>query len=646
MKHHPTSEDDPYRIVAVAQRADDVRQLLPLACALARAFRGSVHLLVVTAEGERPAWLPDADACPDVPLTLRTRPAGEVGPAVLAEVRRLRADVLLLRWQGQLNQGRYLLGEALDLAVQSAPCDVLIARDGCDLAVRRVLIPVAGGPNAPHAFGFARALAPHAEITALYVARRDGGRAERRLARLRLEALLRGLPAEIAATPRIILAEGPVEGILREAAQGYDLLILGAGDEHWVNRFLPSDIPQAIMTRSPIPVLVVRRRLGRARSLLRRLWVHIFGLAPTLTIQEQAEVYEAIQRGAQPSTDFFVTLTLAAALASLGLLMNSPAIIIGAMIVAPLMTAILAMGLGIVLGNPGLLWRAMGTTARGILLAVAMGWLMGTLVPGAEPTHEILALSRPSVLDLAVALVAGAAAAYAVSRKEVSAALAGVAVAAALTPPLATVGLGVAFHDRHIALGAGLLFLANIVSIIAASGFVFIWVGFRLPVAVPRRAALLRRGFWSVTLLLFLVTLPLVTLTRQSLRELRFSRRVEAAIEAEVAHLPGGEVVHWSYTLSDDGTLQLEVTLRLLRTLTYGDARALQEAIAGQLGLPVALSLSMVPATRLRAYVPPTPTPTPTATPTGLPSATPTLTPSTTPTPTRTPTPSPTPSPT
>jgi uncharacterized hydrophobic protein (TIGR00271 family) len=299
------------------------------------------------------------------------------------------------------------------------------------------------------------------------------------------------------------------------------------------------------------------------------------------------------------------------------------------MIVAPLMIAILGMGLAIVLGDLRFFWRATATTIRGSLLALAMGFIIGLIVPIRELTAEILAFSQPAILDLAVALTAGIAAAYAISRKEVSAALAGVAVAAALTPPAVNTGLALSRQEWHIAWRAALLFSANLVSIVASSGLVFIWMGFRPQPGQPERRSMLRRGFWMFGILLVLVTIPMVAYTRRSLRELRLTRTVEDALQREVAILRDGEVVDWQSEVDSDGTLRLDVTLRAAGTVTYFDARMLQERIAARLNRPVALSLSMVPTTRLDAYVPPTPTLAPTFTPTGLPAVT--TTPSPTP---------------
>lgn len=642
-----------YRILVVATNAREQEALLPLAQAIARSHRATIRLLTITESGVIPPWLNVPATDDGIVIEPVTRPGRNIGATILAEIRDYGPDLLFIAWRGHRSRGRYQLGRVLDPVIQSAMCDVIVQRGTVSTPVNRILIPAAGGPNAPRGLHFARSIAPEAELTALYVADQKLGPTEVLVGETRLEMMRDALmPSQRERLElRVVQASTPVTGILRESENQYDLLILGAGQENLVGRFLFGDIPQAVLAQSTVPVMVVQRRLGGLQSFWRRLWTYLFGLMPALTLHEQAEVQRTLQKGAQPSTDFFVTLSLAAALASLGLLMDNAAIIIGAMIVAPLMTAILSMGMSIVLGDVRFFWRATSTTVRGILLAIAMGGLIGLVIPGAEPSPIMLSMAQPSIYDLAVALIAGITAAYAISRKEVSAILAGVAVAASLSPPLVNIGLGIALWHWPVAWGAALVFMANLVSIVATSGFVFLWLGFR-PHADrhdnEHSTRVLKRGLLTFVLLLVLVAIPLSIFTERSLRELRFSRNLASALHLEVAEIPGAEIVEWEHTLDENDALQLALTIRVQDALRSAKAQDLQERIAQRLNLPVALSLSMVPTERLKAYVPPTPTLTPTATSTGLPTETPTptATRTATATPTRTPTPTPTHTPT
>lgn len=636
-----------YRVLAAVGSEHDLAPLLHTAHAIAKAKGGEVRVLTVTRSGNIPAWLSIPDACETQVAKTEavTRASDSPSAAILAEIRDYDPDLLILGLHSGLQQGRYLLGRTLDPVVQGATCDVIVQRGRIKPAIDRVLIPAAGGPNAPEALPIARALAPEARITALYVANARLGRPEVLVGESRLATMVQKLSAEDrqVVDTKVTAAATPVEGILTEAHEGsYGLVMLGAGREGPVDRFLFGDIPQVVLDQSSIPVMVIRPHLSHLSSFWRRLWALIFGFVAPLTVQEQADVQRVIRRGSQPSPDFFITLTLAAALATLGLLMDNFTIVIGAMLVAPLMTAVLGMGLSVVLGDPRFLWRAASTTARGIVLAIAMGFIVGHIVPGAGPNATILTMSRPSILDLAVALLAGAAAAYALSRREVSASLVGVAIAATFTPPLVTVGLGLALGDLSMAFGAALMFLANLVAIIATSGLVFLWVGFRPHPGDPDRDRARRRGFLVTGVLVVVIAIPLGTLTRRSLNDVWFRRSIEEALTTELSHIPGGELVRWEHELTPEGTLNLDVTIRAVESVSHRRAQDLQEAIAVYLDRPVALSLTTVPTQQLHAFVPPTPTLTPTLTPTGVPTATPTPTPTLTPTATATPSATPT----
>jgi len=177
---------------------------------------------------------------------------------------------------------------------------------------------------------------------------------------------------------------------------------------------------------------------------------------------------------------------------------------------------------------------------------------MGLAVPDGSPTAEMLARTYPTLLDLGVALVCGAAGAYALCRKDVSASLPGVAIAAALMPPLTTVGLGLAMGSSRIADGAVVLFLANLVAISAAGGLVFLWLGFRPELGKQKRRRVFRSGALGMVALLVAVLAVPGALTVSALREAAFERAVQAALAEEVATMGQVELTNWQIT-GDDG---------------------------------------------------------------------------------------------
>ncbi|MEA3309222.1 MAG: DUF389 domain-containing protein [Chloroflexota bacterium] len=639
-----------YLVLLALRDKQDAQALLALACDLAQGEHGSVRVVTVSDRNSPEPWLEKLqteDCAVTVDVILRQGERTE--RILLDELHKSQANALVLGWQGKLRRDKYTLGNTLDPVIQKATCDILVLRQDYPVAAQRVLIPTAGGPNAARAVEMLHGMLPQAEIVPLYVALRHLGPAEKLIGNERLSILTNNLPSDVRVSPKVVTAENPIDGILQETSQNYDLLVVGAGAEGIIDRFVFGDLPQAILRRSPIPTLVVRRRLTNLRHLQRRVWLRLFDFMPQVDEEAKAAAYKSIQRGIRHNTDYSLTLALGAILSTLGLLLDSPEVIVGAMMVSPLIAAILGMSLNITLGEPRNFWRALWMTLRGMLIATITGLVVSSLVPGAHITHEVMAFSHPSLLDLALALTAGATAAYANSRSNVSAAFAGVAVAAALTPPLANVGLLLSLGSWELAWGALLLFITNLIAIVAAGVAAFIWLGFRPQPGDMERKTLLQRGIGGALLMLILVTIPLTILTRESTLNARLQEDVETALQAEVANLPGATLVEWQLGsgAATDETLQLNITLRMPTSLKYADARNLQEEVAQRLERPVALAIDMVPSTQLRAYVPPTPTPTPPPTPTGAPTATPTPTPTATPTntplPTQTPTPTETP---
>ena len=450
MKQDP--EDTPYRVAVAIGAKDELDALIRIGCDLAAAHEGRLSSLSVTASGQKPDWLAIPDGCTasmGVEEASVTVLAGsDAGTEILRTIHDEPPDLLLMGWRGQPGKGRYLLGRTLDHVFGQAPCDIAVVRldkdgglpEGSLRDASRILIPVGGGPNAGLALELALAVARQAEITALSIARHSMGDVGLSLSRENLSKELSSWPGEDRLESRVVQAQTVIQGILDEAEEGYEWVMMGASDESYLDRVLFGNVPQKVAAASPVPVIVVRRQEGQVDALLHEVGWRMAHLLPSLDREQQIDVYKSIRSSARPSVDFYIMMALAAAIATFGLLQDSVAVIIGAMLVAPLMAAIFGLSLGIVRGDLRLLKR--GTTAilRGVLLSVIAAIAIALITPNATPQSEILARTRPSLLDLGVALASGAAGAYAVCRKEVSAALPGVAIAAALVPPLATAG--------------------------------------------------------------------------------------------------------------------------------------------------------------------------------------------------------------
>lgn len=192
-----------------------------------------------------------------------------------------------------------------------------------------------------------------------------------------------------------------------------------------------------------------------------------------LDAQRREEVLAELAQASSPGFDFFLLVVLSCAIATFGLTTNSPAVIIGAMLVAPLMSPILGLSVASVVGERYVFRRALTALAEGMVLAIGLSVLielfLQTLPFGIitidDLPNEILARTKPTPIDLGIALAGGAAAAYALAQPKISAALPGVAIATALMPPLCTVGIGIALDRQDVIFGALLLYLTNFTAI-------------------------------------------------------------------------------------------------------------------------------------------------------------------------------------
>lgn len=372
-------------------------------------------------------------------------------------------------------------------------------------------------------------------------------------------------------------------------------------------------------------------------------------IARPIDKERQGEVRVRLRESSHPGFDFFLLVILSCTIATMGLLTNSVAIIIGAMLVAPLMSPILGMGMASITGDGHLLRDSISGVIQGAIVAIVVSflwtWLNRSLpfillqeVPG-----EVIARTNPSPIDLTIAVAGGIAAAYALAQPHLSAALPGVAIATALMPPLCTIGVGLALDRMDIAGGAGLLFVTNTVAIAFAATLVFFALGFG-PKAITA-ANRLPRSLIFAALLTVTLMIPLTYVSVNFVQEAKARRQIEEVVQEEVERILDAELVELSIE-SEGDVLRMNMTLRTPRPLYYQDSIALQEDIAGRLQQPVELVINSVIVSQLDPKIPPTFTPTPTigpsptatrtATPTRTATATATQTPTNTLTPTAT----------
>ena len=396
------------------------------------------------------------------------------------------------------------LGERL---IKLAPCAVLLLDLGSTDGEKVERIVVAAGD----AYGrvalreAAKLLDEGGVLVPLVVAPPYNSNADEQ-ARAEVELAIReaGLEPSETIQPAAVVASQSTQAIAR-TARGADLLLLGGTSSRSIGRLrATSGWGRGGSRDTAIGVLRPRRKRGKG-ALAARL-ERLLAWTPALQTTDRIDLFDRLLAGASLSADFLVLMGFAAAIATLGLLQDSTAVVIGAMVVAPLMTPLIGAGLSLVQGNGRLFRRALTTMATGVGVALGVSVLITAVVPVDTLTLEVLRRGEPTLLDLAVALISGAAAAYAMARPNVGGALAGVAIAAALVPPLASSGIALSTGDFGVSAGAFILLLTNLVAIVIGAAIVF-WAlgvqGLALGSGMSRwvRQALLALGLLAALLI-------------------------------------------------------------------------------------------------------------------------------------------------
>ena len=250
-------------------------------------------------------------------------------------------------------------------------------------------------------------------------------------------------------------------------------------------------------------------------------------------VEVQQELFLDEGERAEKRSVFWPLLVLSTVIAAGGVIEDSTATVVGAMIIAPLGTPIFGAALAIASGYRRRLLGALGFLLAGILVAIAIGALMGSLLPQRMPlvaNPQITGRTSPTLLDLVIALATGFAGAYGLIRRDVSSVLPGVAIAISLVPPLAVVGITAGLGSYDLAFGALVLFLSNVVAILVAGVLVFSAAGYQQE-AIEQDPHLRKRAVWVVVAGLIALLIPLGFASIRVIEYDRWTRSVTSATE-------------------------------------------------------------------------------------------------------------------
>lgn len=404
-----------------------------------------------------------------------------------------------------------------------APCDTCMLHGAPPEELPlRILIATHGDENIEAELNRARQLVRTYEgsVEVLYVRPNDDVVADQ-VAHKNLDRMIREVSAPHDIFEKhIALQDSLLDGIKLRNLDEIDLLLIGTRKSKTRRQVLrglagEGDRPYATGTmRKGVPITT--RVWSRFQSFCRKT-------VPQLNREQRVGLVDRLQSNSTFDFDFVALISLSTIIAGLGLIQNSAAVVIGAMLVAPLMTPLVGIGFALLQGNEKLIRNAMRSVILGFAVAFGIGVFLGLVVSNSriyedgsdvqrvveladtlresgsevdqtydsllcelvslltddelKPKAELLGRCKPNFLDLIVALVSGIAGAYATGRPNLIGALPGVAIAAALVPPIATSGVLFAVGEFALSGGALLLFFTNIVAIVLGTTVAFWGIG-------------------------------------------------------------------------------------------------------------------------------------------------------------------------
>lgn len=300
---------------------------------------------------------------------------------------------------------------------------------------------------------------------------------------------------------------------------------------------------------------------------------------------DHAEVVERVIGESGWSPRYIFMTMMSAGIAVLGLLLSSPAVVIGAMLISPLMSPILGLGFSLAWFDFREMRRSLGALVLGAAVAIAFTALIVVVSPLKSPTAEILARVRPNLFDLLVALFAALAGAFAVIRER-GETIVGVAIATALMPPLAAVGYGLATTNMAILGGALALFVTNALTIAVAATIMARFYGFGHHLS--------ERQSWTQTTVLVLVfaamAVPLGLSLNQIAREALIGNEARSFLERSF----GDSARVTQLDIDYDSTPMLVRSVVIAPRSGARDSRAIEAAMVKELGRPLRLRLDQI----------------------------------------------------
>lgn len=315
---------------------------------------------------------------------------------------------------------------------------------------------------------------------------------------------------------------------------------------------------------------------------------------PHVEDSSRLALLKRLEENGRLSSDFIILLAGSTIIATLGLFQNSPAVIIGAMIIAPLMRPLVCLSLTSITADIKLLSRSVMTLIAGSVIGMSIAGSMALLLKSLELTPEILSRTQPTLLDLGVALAAGTIGAFCQTDKKLADTLAGVAISVALVPPLSVVGIGLAMGNLSVAAGAALLYATNLVGITIAGALVFLLKGYsQLHVA--------RNGLYISAAFILLLIVPLALSMRELVLQNQISAKVGNLLKEKTVTFKGIQLREVQVRRYRSPTQVIATVISSEAPITSKQVKLVQDLLTREIGLPIEFKLRIIPAREVTA---------------------------------------------
>jgi uncharacterized hydrophobic protein (TIGR00271 family) len=290
----------------------------------------------------------------------------------------------------------------------------------------------------------------------------------------------------------------------------------------------------------------------------------------------------------------YIGLSLISSLiATFALLIDDIAVLIGAMLIAPFLSPALGVSMGLIKGDINMFKKGLITLLAGVVVGIIASIIITGIYPIRETTPAIMDRSAPTLVQLIIALLAGAAAAFSYAHRRVRAVLSGAFVALALVPPISIIGIGITFWNWEIVGGASLLLAANVIGLSLAAVIIFFVFGFR-PINQPKTLREFRVGITWLAGLFLIIALPLGYIMQTIIIDINQKNTVEKVAQKHIDQNYNTQIEN-IFINKEGEKYKVKLTIRSSSDIDTQKIRNIKDQLERSWNRPVELDAHLIP---------------------------------------------------